>query len=426
MPDPSNETVTVKLPSGESVDAVVPAGMSDDQVGQLMRQKHPEYFPQEKPQEGPVSRFMTSFTGLPVSDIMAHPSAYLNPFSSDYWNKAKQNNSPQAPVTPRQMIPFGDTVGKISNGDYAGAAGNIAGGAVALAPLLSGIGKPEPIPESAATSPSRTMPGQIAPEVITPKKPPPPAPVNSNGKMALPHAPVGAELGGINTPPVKLGAELASIPQPPAPPVYPGAPLPAKPSPELIQSGSLARGVQVPQPEPSAGLGKIPVSSPAPKIATPEPSGPPPVRVQNSPETLSGESALRQVLTGQDNANLLKIAKSRGISVSKESQLKPGVADNLLVNKIIGDFSPEELDEIRSRYMESKRFRHDFGEIGPEAWKTMGLQTFFPDLKIPQATMNRTSAAIDAAKPKPAISVPGEDLTPVLTESVKRAKATKK
>ena len=110
---------------------------------------------------------------------------------------------------------------------------------------------------------------------------------------------------------------------------------------------------------------------------------------------LSGDSALRQILTGQDNANLLKIAKSRGINVAQESQLKPGVADNRLINKIIDDHSPEELDNISAQYEENTRMgKHQFGDVGPEAWKTMSLQQYFPDVKIPAATLRRTQNAI--------------------------------
>jgi hypothetical protein len=123
------------------------------------------------------------------------------------------------------------------------------------------------------------------------------------------------------------------------------------------------------------------------------------------PRTLQGESVLRQVLTGQDNKNLLKIAKSRGINVAKESQLKPGVADNLLINKIIDDYSPEELDEVRSQGLEVSRFRHNFGNIGPEAQQTLAIQTHFPDVKIPQAVTTRTQAAITRGA-EPAASAP--------------------
>lgn len=123
---------------------------------------------------------------------------------------------------------------------------------------------------------------------------------------------------------------------------------------------------------------------------------------QSIPRTLSGDSALRQVLTGQNNKNLLAVARSRGINVSAEAQLKPGVADNRIINKIIDDFSPEELDAFRDTYLENTRFRHQFGDVGPEAWQTMSLQQYFPDLKIPQTVINRTQKAVTTAKPKPA------------------------
>lgn len=116
------------------------------------------------------------------------------------------------------------------------------------------------------------------------------------------------------------------------------------------------------------------------------------------PRTLSGDSALRQILTGQDSANLMKIARSRGINVSQESQLRPSIAGPRLVNKIIDDFSPDELDDIRDQYIENTRMgHHDFGQIGPEAWKTMSLQSYFPDVKITQAALNRTAQAIKTA-----------------------------
>lgn len=121
------------------------------------------------------------------------------------------------------------------------------------------------------------------------------------------------------------------------------------------------------------------------------------------PRTLSGESALRQVLGGQDNANLLKIARSRGINVSQEAQLKPGVADSKLINKIIDDFSDGELDNLRSTYIESTRLGpQDFkSKIGAEANKTLSLQTYFPDVKVPSATLRRTASAMTTAKTTP-------------------------
>jgi hypothetical protein len=169
----------------------------------------------------------------------------------------------------------------------------------------------------------------------------------------------------------------------------------------------------------------VPREAPAP---TPE-GTPPSASMNTLPHTLNGDSALRQILTGQDNANLLKIAKSRGINVTKEAALKPGTADNLLVNKIIDDFSPDELEEIRAQHLENTRFRHSFGDIGPEAWKTLSLQTYFPDLKIAQTTLDRTAKAIAKPRLAPEITLPPgqtqSDLMPLLQESLKRARAAR-
>lgn len=167
------------------------------------------------------------------------------------------------------------------------------------------------------------------------------------------------------------------------------------------------------------------------------------VSSETIPRTLQGESVLRQVLTGQDNKNLLKIARSRGINVTAEAQLKPGIADSRIINKIIDDFSPEELDELRSQGVEVSRFQHNFGNVGPEAHQTIGMQTYFPDLKIPQAVMTRTQAAITRGAqpaeagpiksattprvkpviPVPETSPPGEDLTPILQKSLQTVSA---
>ena len=249
----------------------------------------------------------------------------------------------------------------------------------------------------------------------------------------------------------------------------PGAPLPEAPPPELLQARSLLNGGQIPEREAAAALETIPQrynpnpsltspsrtlpgmnnpevvrppATPLPtrtglqltgEVAAPPPTGPLAATPSGAglPRTLSGESALRQVLTGQDNASLLKIAKARGINVARESQLKPGVADNLIVNKIIDDFSPDELSEVRAQYLENTRFRHVFGDIGPEAWKTMSLQTYFPDLKIPMSRLARTAKAVAAPTPGNSLSPQspppsaGGDLTQILQESLRKAREAK-
>jgi hypothetical protein len=194
----------------------------------------------------------------------------------------------------------------------------------------------------------------------------------------------------------------------------PSRTLPGMNSPEVIRPPA-ATAQPIP---PRTGLQLTGEVAPqAETAATPEPTATAP-NGNTIPRTLSGDSALRQVLTGQDNANLLKIAKSRGINVTRESQLKPGTADNLLINKIVNDFSPDELSEIGAQYLENSRFRHSFGNIGPEAWKTMSLQTYFPDMKIPATTLARAAKAVAASATPSA-----DDLTGILEKSLAQARA---
>lgn len=193
--------------------------------------------------------------------------------------------------------------------------------------------------------------------------------------------------------------------------------------------GIPAEDVNAPNPRVLAGnkgIRTTPIAAlPAKAEEAPAIAAPTPVEHFPSvgPHTLSGESALRQVLTGQDNKALLQIAKSRGLNVSAESQLKPGVADSRIVGKIIDSFSPEELDEMRAKYLENTRMgRGHLGDIGAEAYKTKSLQTYFPDLKISQARLGRTAKAVDKAR----ISPPDEgDLTGILSKSVEAAKKKK-
>lgn len=214
---------------------------------------------------------------------------------------------------------------------------------------------------------------------------------------------------------------------PPAPPT-PKPPIAKPPIPETngIQwgtggKGPLAlRGQRIPtEPEPTPET----TSQPAAPIARPTIVQPSAGRIG-----LSGESALRDTLASVDSADLMKIAKSRGINVTQEAQLKPSIAGKRLIGKIADDFSPEELEEFRNNYLENERMAvgrpgehplpHQFGDIGAEAQRTMKLQTYFPDVKIPGARMIRSQKAIGLAEPATAgprgLKAPSE--TPDLAE----------
>jgi hypothetical protein len=104
---------------------------------------------------------------------------------------------------------------------------------------------------------------------------------------------------------------------------------------------------------------------------------------------LSGEGALNQVLTSLDNKQLLQVARSRGIDVTREAQLKPGVADQRVIKKIIDDFSPDELQDFRDQYLENSRMETQAASLSPEAQRLQLLQAYFPDVKIPAAATVR-------------------------------------
>jgi hypothetical protein len=225
-----------------------------------------------------------------------------------------------------------------------------------------------------------------------------------------------------------LGKAVRALPEAPPsltnygtpPPTYPGASLPAAPPPEVLQARPLEQGGAAPAPEPSAGLGNIPVRAESVPTPTPPEAQPTfPRAMERGPQPISGESALTQLLTSQDNGTLLKIAKSRGINVTRESQLKPGIADSMLARKIIDDFSPDELEEIGSKYLEATRFSHQFGNISPEAWHAMTLQYYFPDVKVPAAMLKRSQASIQANHP---LAQATDDLTGILQQSLDAAK----
>lgn len=270
--------------------------------------------------------------------------------------------------------------------------------------------------------------------------------ISGHGTLSAPGAYYGAKTAGKLAEKV-LGVDRANAPifgpkaleAPPADVLNTplDARFPERPAPEVLQARALQEGGK-PAVDRSAGLGKLPVRTPAeaasaadelegvtspqteqaaasePEASTgnaQEPVQAPaaaeetkPGRIAGAgvPRTLSGESALTQILTGQDNPNLIKIARSRGINVTQEAQLKPGVADTRLIKKIIDDHTPEELGEIRDTYLEHTRFRHNFGDIGPEAWKALSIQTYFPDVKLPAAVLKRTQSAIEAAGKPPA------------------------
>jgi hypothetical protein len=55
------------------------------------------------------------------------------------------------------------------------------------------------------------------------------------------------------------------------------------------------------------------------------------------------------------------------------------------------------LQEFGARYLENSRFQHQFSnQMTPEAWSTVAMRSYFPDVKIPQTVIGRTQKAMSA------------------------------
>jgi hypothetical protein len=109
------------------------------------------------------------------------------------------------------------------------------------------------------------------------------------------------------------------------------------------------------------------------------------------------ESVTRTILEGFDNKTLVKIARSRSIDITAEKQLKPTVGNGRIINKIVDDMKPAELKEIRDRWIENTRQPLPKG-IGPEAYRTAALSTYFPDIDLSNARMLRMGKAMMGAQ----------------------------
>ncbi|HEY2496570.1 MAG TPA: hypothetical protein VGK24_05835 [Candidatus Angelobacter sp.] len=147
-----------------------------------------------------------------------------------------------------------------------------------------------------------------------------------------------------------------------------------------------------------------------PAVSIPEDNEAPSTVNADAPRVRSGEAVLNQALTALDNKSLIKVARSRGIDVTREAQLKPGAANSSIINKIMDDFSPDELDNARDMGVEisrnrpeptndlsagaSKAEREADAERQAEAWHYKVLNTFFPDVAIPKTMAARAQAVI--------------------------------
>lgn len=137
-----------------------------------------------------------------------------------------------------------------------------------------------------------------------------------------------------------------------------------------------------------------PVSGSAPSPAAP--SGP-----STLPRVNSGEGVLNQALTSLDNKTLVKVAKSRGLDITAEAQLKPEMGNPRLIRKLMDSFTGDELDNARDMGIEISRNQpvESNGippEAAKEAWRYKVLNTFFPDVAMPKSMLARVGDTLAA------------------------------
>jgi hypothetical protein len=207
------------------------------------------------------------------------------------------------------------------------------------------------------------------------------------------------------------GPEAAPEPTPAPPPTVPWKQIgqrqpPPTPTQDVIAAnpGEQARlasvGSRMTQPVtlPSQNRGlALPAGAPEPSPAAAE-SPNISQGISTVPRTLSGQGVLNEALTSLDNKSLLKIARSRGVDVTAEAQLKPGIADQRIIKKITDSFTEDELEELRSQGLENSRFSPqpaniEDSKLARDLWHTKVLQAYFPDVAIPKALLGRAQKA---------------------------------
>jgi len=334
----------------------------------------------------------------PVDQLISELQRLKNDPTGTLWETIKQPiiglrdltyNLVTDPVRTAQAVSGGPQFAQdVANKNWAGAAGTLAGGALQAASgrLFPGQGAATSVEE--ATQRALQMQPANAASL--------PSPVSVPTRDVIAENP--GELARLQAAGVRGQAPLTVLPTTNRGLALPGN-APAPPIRDVIAAtpGEQARlsavGQRMTQPVtlPAENRGLALPPGPSTPVAA-EPLPPMPAGASTIPRTLSGESALNQVLTGLDNKTLLKVARSRGIDVGKEAQLKPGVANDRIIKKIINDFSWDELQDVRDTYLETTRMTPTPWEGStPESWHVRVLQQYFPDVQIPAAMLKRTT-----------------------------------
>jgi len=162
----------------------------------------------------------------------------------------------------------------------------------------------------------------------------------------------------------------------------------------------------------------------APSSTPSEPANASPAASQTAnPAPISGEGALRQVLDGESKSGLEDIARTRGVEV------KPSDSGTQIANKIIDDFSDDELDGVRTQVQKSsikpsvveQQLRDALGGSGP---LKKGVSLRNQNQPVPPPASSATAPSTESAAATPASSSSAsrplpKDFTPVKSSVLK-------
>lgn len=274
-------SVTIKSPDGKvgdiPADRLPDAAKAGATVVPLEQQEtqHPGFWAKAADLMGGLLH-PSGFSPYPGMDQEAKSQAATQSAQLNESEKAAGYSGPYRALVPAARAVGVDVPGMEQSAKEGDMGGVAAGAVVPLATLTAAEGVAHGGPAAADAAKPYFDAVKRTVENVTPKQAAQvvggtSGAVAGHGTLSAPGAYYGAKTAGHIVEGV-LGKEIANRPMRSAP-VNPGAPLPETPAPELLQAQPLTTGGAAPIPEPSAGLGQLPVQPVYPGATLPEHPG---------------------------------------------------------------------------------------------------------------------------------------------------------
>lgn len=173
-----------------------------------------------------------------------------------------------------------------------------------------------------------------APTETAPVAAPPPAPVPQTN---------GVPWGSVGEGPLALRGKMIPVADPAV--TSPVRTMPGMHSPEAVGAPTPNTAAPIPARQGLMLQGEVEEPAAATEPAKPAVTG----NVENKlAKILKSQNTAKEALAGLETPDLLNIAKKRELNVAIESKMEPVAAKKMLVNKILDDFSPEEMTSVKS------------------------------------------------------------------------------